>query len=112
MAIRSTAVCSQGGAISHDRIPLRAHSAARSRSYAWRNRSADRLSAVMLAAFAFYLVFSLFNTTLLTSRNILMLAVPAGIIMRRDAELRVRSEEAMLDRDGLLLSSFSEARTV
>lgn len=68
---------------------------------AWRNRSADRLTAVMLAAFVFYLVFSFFNTTILTSWNILMLAVPAGIIVKRNADLPAESEERAAGVDGL-----------
>jgi O-antigen ligase len=64
---------------------------------AWRNRSADRVTAVMLAAFAFYLLFSLFNTTIFTAYNIVMLAVPAGIILKRNADLRSERERRTED---------------
>ena len=61
---------------------------------AWRNRASDRVTAVMLASFAFYLLFSLFNTTILNQWNILLLAVPAGIILERNAALlRMRSPQ-------------------
>jgi len=51
---------------------------------AWRNR-ADRMSAVMLACLVFYLLFCLFNTNILNVWNIMLLAVPAGVILDRSA---------------------------
>ena len=52
---------------------------------AWRNRAADRMSAVMLACFVFYLFFNLFNTNLINTWNIMLLAVPAGLILGSNA---------------------------
>ena len=53
---------------------------------AWRNR-VDRMSAVMLACLVFYLVFCLFNTNILNVWNIMLLAVPAGLILDRHSAL-------------------------
>ena len=54
---------------------------------AWRNRSRERIDAVMLAAFAFYLVFCLLNTNIINQWNVLLLAAPAGLILKRNAEI-------------------------
>ncbi len=53
----------------------------------WRNRSRERIDAVMLAAFAFYLVFCLLNTNIINQWNVLLLAAPAGLILKRNAEI-------------------------
>ena len=53
----------------------------------WRNRSHERIDAVMLAAFAFYLVFCLLNTNIINQWNVLLLAAPAGLILKRNAEI-------------------------
>ncbi len=58
---------------------------------AWRNRKADRISAVMLAYLAFYLIFNLFNTNLMNQWNVLLLAVPAGVILQQNALLQTAS---------------------
>ena len=65
----------------------------------WRNRSASRLDVVMLACFAFYLVFCLFNTNLVSEWNILLLAVPVGVILRRNAELVALRAEQRAEAD-------------
>jgi len=72
---------------------------------AWRNRSADRMSAVMLGYFVFYLVFCLFNTNIINQWNILLLAVPVGLILKRNADLvrelrTVDAESLLADADG------------
>ena len=54
---------------------------------AWRNRESDRVSAVMLACFTFYLFFCLFNTNILDPWNIMLLVVPAGLILDPNATL-------------------------
>lgn len=54
---------------------------------AWRHRGRDRMSAVMLACLSFYLVFNLFNTTITNPWNIMLLAVPVGIILNRNDAL-------------------------
>jgi O-Antigen ligase len=72
---------------------------------AWRNRSADRLSTVMLAFFVFYLLFSLFNTTIISLENILLLAVPVGIILKRNADLPGESGEQASKEGGLTASA-------
>lgn len=54
---------------------------------AWRNRAADATSTVMLAYFVFYLVFCLFNTVIINQWNVLLLAVPVGVILHRNASL-------------------------
>ena len=60
---------------------------------AWRNRRRDRLSSVMLAYLAFYLVFCLFNTNLQNMNNILLLVVPVAVILDRHAALAESSVE-------------------
>lgn len=72
---------------------------------AWRNRFADRVSAVMLASFVFYLLFSLFNTTIITPWNIMLLAVPVGIILKRNADLLDESRGHASNEDGLSASA-------
>jgi len=57
----------------------------------WRNQRNDRMSAVMLAYFAFYLLFCLFNTSLLNTNNVLLLILPIALILGRNATL---AEEA------------------
>jgi O-antigen ligase len=52
----------------------------------WRNR-ADQTSVVMLACLAFYLFFCLFNTNVLNAWNVMLLAVPAGLVLSRNAAL-------------------------
>jgi O-antigen ligase len=59
----------------------------------WRNRMADRMSAVMLACLAFYLFFNLFNTNLLNQWNIMLFAVPAGVILARNSTLRASGSQ-------------------
>jgi O-antigen ligase len=54
---------------------------------AWRNRAADRMSAVMLGYFSFYLLFCLFNTNIIDTPNILLLALPVSLILDRNAAL-------------------------
>jgi O-antigen ligase len=66
---------------------------------AWRNRTADRMSAVMLAYFLFYLVFCLFNTNIINQWNILLLAVPVGVILDRNAALIGQSRQRELNSD-------------
>jgi hypothetical protein len=41
----------------------------------------------MLGYFAFYLVFCLFNTSLLNLSNVLLLVLPVALILRRNAAL-------------------------
>jgi O-antigen ligase len=53
----------------------------------WRNRR-DRVSAVMLAYLAFYLIFCLFNTNLLSLDNVMLLIVAAGVILAQNAALQ------------------------
>jgi O-antigen ligase len=60
----------------------------------WRNRRKDRMSAVMLACLAFYLVFCLFNAGLLNTNNILLLILPVALILARNAALQESVEEA------------------
>ena len=80
---------------------------------AWRNRSADRMSAVMLAYFVFYLVFCLFNTNIINQWNILLLAVPVGLILKRNAILLGRSRKDAVYGDPLSAgASGSGARAV
>lgn len=62
----------------------------------WRNRMADRMSAVMLAYFAFYLIFCLFNTEFINQWNILLLAVPVGVLLSRNAALESVTERQLL----------------
>lgn len=57
----------------------------------WRNRRDDPMSAVMLALFAFYLLFCLFNTSLLNINNVVLLILPVALILGRNATL---AEEA------------------
>ena len=57
----------------------------------WRNRRDDLMSAVMLAYFAFYLLFCLFNTNLLNINNVVLLILPIALILARNATL---TEEA------------------
>jgi O-antigen ligase len=57
----------------------------------WRNRRDDHMSAVMLAYFAFYLLFCLFNTNLLNTNNVVLLILPVALILARNATL---AEEA------------------
>jgi O-antigen ligase len=59
---------------------------------AWAGRR-DRASAVMLAYLAYYLVFCLFNTSLLNANNILLLILPLAMILSRNALLRSEQEE-------------------
>ncbi len=59
----------------------------------WRNRRRDRMSAVMLAYFAFYLIFCLFNTSLLNTNNSFMLMLPVALILSRNATLTAVAEE-------------------
>lgn len=59
----------------------------------WRNRNADPMSAVMLAYFVFYLVFNLFNTNFINQWNVLLLAVPVGAILSRNAGLQGVTEQ-------------------
>jgi len=65
----------------------------------WRNRNVDCVSAVMLAYFAFYLVFNLFNTNLINEWNILLLVVPVGAILSRNAALQGVTERQPLGAD-------------
>ena len=65
---------------------------------AWRNRKLDRLSAVMLGCLAFYLIFNLFNTNLMNQWNVVLLAVPAGLILKQNALIKASAiprEEAV-----------------
>jgi len=57
----------------------------------WRNRRDDPMSAVMLALLAFYLLFCLFNTSLLNINNVVLLILPVALILGRNATL---AEEA------------------
>lgn len=68
---------------------------------AWRNRSADRMSAVMLAYFVFYLVFCLFNTNIINQWNILLLAVPVGLVLKRNADLLRESRKETPNAESL-----------
>ena len=61
----------------------------------WRNRR-DRMSAVMLGYFAFYLIFCLFNTNLMNPANVLLLVLPIGVILSQNAALE-RSPDAAHD---------------
>jgi O-antigen ligase len=67
---------------------------------AWRNRAADRLSAVLLAYFAFYWIFCLFNTEYINQWNILLMAAPAGMILARNATI-VAVTELELEESGV-----------
>lgn len=60
----------------------------------WRNRRKDRVSAVMLAYFAFYLVFCFFNTNILNVDNIFLLIAPVAVILAQNAVLAESREEA------------------
>jgi O-antigen ligase len=53
----------------------------------WVNQRRDRTSAVMLAYLAYYLVFCLFNTSLINVNNVLLLIVPLALILVRNAAL-------------------------
>jgi O-antigen ligase len=68
---------------------------------AWRNRSADRMSAVMLAYFVFYLLFCLLNTSIVNQWNILLLAVPVGLILKRNADLLEDGRKDTMNGDPL-----------
>ena len=59
---------------------------------AWRNRRRDRLSAVMLAYLAFYLIFCLFNTNLLNVDNVFLLVVPVALILAQNTVLAENPE--------------------
>ncbi|GEM_PF-1476097 len=67
----------------------------------WRNRRRDRMSAVMLAYFAFYLLFCLFNTNLLNVDNILLLIIPVALILARNAALAQDAEKAGCSEAGV-----------
>lgn len=62
----------------------------------WRNRAADRTSTVMLAYFAFYLVFCSFNTIIINQWNIVLLALPVGVILSGNAAVE-RSRRRAID---------------
>jgi len=64
---------------------------------AWRNRSRDRTSVVMLGCLAFYLICCLFNTNIISPRNVLLLALPAGVLLHRNATLAQREAEEVGD---------------
>ena len=61
---------------------------------AWRNRRRDRMSAVMLAYLAFYLIFCLFNTSLLNTNNSFLLMVPIAVILSCNAALAASAKAA------------------
>lgn len=63
----------------------------------WRNRNVDRVSAVMLAYFAYYLIFCSFNTEFINQWNVLLLAVPVGVILSRNAALEGTSDQHSTD---------------
>ncbi len=70
---------------------------------AWRNRARGRLSAVMLACLAFYLLFCLFNTNIMNPWNIMLLAVPAGLILHENDDLaKAGGPEARVPRGSAL----------
>ena len=81
----------------------------------WRNRRRDRMSAVMLAYFAFYLVFCLFNTNFLNVNSVLLLILPVALILARNAALAESGEEVQRSEAGVtrecLLPSHDALRT-
>jgi len=59
----------------------------------WRNRRADRMSAVMLACLAFFLIYCLFNTNFLNLNSVLFLILPVALILACNAALAESREE-------------------